>query len=43
MDCVARIINKSGKKISGLLTVVELIELDGRLRFDFPVESMLSI
>ena len=43
VDCVARIVNKSGKKISGLLTVVELIELNGRLRFDFPVESILSI
>ena len=31
------------KKISGLLTVVELVELNGRLRFDFPVESILSI
>ena len=43
VDCVTRIINKSGKKISGLLTVVELIELNGRLRFDFPVESILSL
>ncbi len=43
VDCVKRLINKGGKKISGLLTVVELIELNGRLRFDFPVESILSI
>ena len=43
VDCVARLINKSGKKISGLLTVVELIELDGRSRFDFPVETILPI
>ena len=43
VDCVARLINKSGKKVSGLLTVVELIELNGRLRFDFPVETILSI
>ena len=43
VDCVARLINKGGKKVSGLLTVVELIELDGRLRFDFPVETILSI
>ena len=28
VDCVTRLINKSGKKISGLLTVVELIELN---------------
>ena len=43
VDCVARLINKAGKKVSGLLTVVELSELNGRLRFDFPVESILSI
>ena len=42
-DCVAKIINKNSKKITGLLTVVELIELNGRSRFDFPVESILSI
>ena len=43
VDCVARLINKGGKKVSGLLTVVELVELNGRLRFDFPVETVLSI
>ena len=43
VDCVTRLINKGGKKVSGLLTVVELIELNGRLRFDFPVETILSI
>ena len=43
IDCVARLINKGGKKVSSLLTVVELIELNGRLRFDFPVETILSI
>ena len=43
VDCVNRLINKGGKKISGLLTVVELIELNGRSRFDFPVDSILPI
>ena len=43
VDCVNRLVKKSGKKISGLLTVVELIELDGKRRFDFPVESILSL
>ena len=41
VDCVTKLINKSGKKVSGLLTVVELIELNGRSRFNFPVESIL--
>ena len=43
VDCVAKLINQNGKKVSGLLTVVELLNLKGRSRFDFPVESMLLI
>jgi len=43
IDCVANLIRKSGKKVCGLVTVVELMELNGRSRFDFPVESMLCI
>ena len=43
VDCVAGLIVKNGKRVSGLLTVVELLELNGRTRFDFPVESVLKI
>ena len=43
IECVANLIRKSGKKVIGSVTVVELVELHGRHRFDFPVESMLSI
>ena len=43
VDCVAKLIREKDKKVSGLLTVVELIELNGRSKFDFPVESMLYI
>ena len=43
INCVANLIRKSGKKVCGLVTVVELMELNGRSRFDFPVEAMLSI
>ena len=43
VDCVAKLIKKSGKEITGLLTVVELLELKGRSNFEFPVESMISI
>ena len=42
-DCVAKILRKSGKDVAGLLTVVELMELKGKTRFDFPTESMVSI
>ena len=43
VECVANLIRKSGKDVSGLVTVVELIKLGGRSRFDFPVESIISI
>ncbi len=43
IDCVANLIQKNGKDVSGLVAVVELLELNGRSRFNFPVESMISI
>ena len=43
VECVANLVRKSGKEVCGLVTVVELIELNGRSKFDFPVESMLTL
>ena len=43
VNCVADLINKSGKEISGLSTVVELKKLCGRSKIKFPVESIISI
>ncbi len=43
VDCVAKLIKKSGKEITGILTVVELLELQGRSNLEFPVESIISI
>ena len=43
IECVANLIRKSGKEVVGSVTVVELVELNGRSRLDFPVESMLRI
>ena len=43
IDCVANLIRKSGKNVYGSLTVVELLELNGRSRFNFPAESIISI
>ncbi len=42
VDCVAKLIKKKGKNISGLVTVVEILELCGRSKFDFAVESLIS-
>ena len=43
VECISKLIQKNGRKVSGLVTVVELLELDGRSKFDFAVESMLKI
>ena len=42
VDCVANLLKKNDKKILGLLTVVELVKLKGRSKFNFPVESTIS-
>ena len=39
VECVAKILQSYNKKVEGLLVVVELIKLEGRLKLDFPVES----
>ena len=41
VDCVSKLIKREGKLICGLVTVVELVKLGGRKKFDFPVESVL--
>ena len=43
VNCVSNLLKNQNKGITGLLTVVELRSLEGRQRFDFPVESMISL
>ena len=42
VKCVSNLLKNQGKEILGLLTVVELSELNGKSKFDFPVESSIS-
>ena len=42
VKCVSNLLEKNGKEVLGLITVVELTKLDGRSKFNFPVESMIS-
>ena len=42
-QCVANLIYKNGGNVAGLLTVVEILNLNGRSKFNFPVESILKI
>ena len=43
VKCVSNLLKSNGKKVLGLLTVVELIKLKGRSKFNFPVESSIAI
>jgi len=43
VDCVANLLKRNDKKIVGLLTVVELVKLKGRSKFNFPVESAILL
>ena len=42
VECVANLLKRNNKKILGLLTVVELVSLKGRSKFNFPVESSIT-
>ena len=41
-NCVSEILRGQKKKIIGLLVVVELSDLKGKLKFNFPVESLIK-
>ena len=43
VNCVSRLLQYQKKEILGLITVVELKELKGRLKLDFPVNSMILL
>ena len=43
VKCVSNLLESNDKKVTGLMVVVELIKLQGRLKLDFPIESILKI
>ena len=43
IKCVDNLIKKSGKEVSGCITVIELLDLKGREKLDFNVESIVKI
>ena len=42
VNCVSKLLESNNKEVKGLLVVVELIQLGGRLKLDFPIESILT-
>ena len=43
VGCVASLLSKNHKKVSGFLTVIELTSLQGRSKLNFPVEAMIKM
>ena len=43
VNCVSKLLQDQKKEVLGLITVVELKELKGRLKLEFPVDSMISL
>lgn len=43
VECVANLLLNNGKQVTGLITVIELIKLKGRSKFNFPVESVVKL
>ena len=43
VNCVSKLLQHQKKEILGLLTVVELKKLNGRLNLNFPVQSMVTL
>ena len=42
VDCVKRLLKSNGKELTGLVTVVELLDLKGREKLNFPIESIIK-
>ena len=42
-NCVSKILQSNKKEVLGILVVVELKELGGRLKLNIPVESVLCL
>ena len=43
VNCVSKMLESNDKEITGLSVVVELKNLNGRLKLEFPVESFLTL
>ena len=42
VNCVSKLLESNQKEVVGLLVVVELSKLEGRLKLDFPIESYIK-
>jgi len=41
-NCVSKILESNNKKVIGILVVVELMKLEGKLKLNYPIESSIT-
>ena len=42
VNCVSEILKSNNKKIMGVIVVVELLKLEGKLKLNYPIESVVT-
>ena len=42
VDCVSKILESNNKEVVGILVVVELMKLEGKLKLNFPIKSFIT-
>ena len=42
VNCVSKILESNNKKVVGILVVIELLKLEGKLKLNLPVESSIT-
>ena len=42
VNCVSKILESNNKEVVGVLVVVELMKLEGRLKLNYPIESSIT-
>ena len=42
VNCVAKMLESYNKEVAGILVVVELVKLEGKLKLNFPIESFVT-
>ena len=42
VNCVSKILESNNKEVMGILVVIELLKLEGKLKLNFPIESSIT-
>ena len=42
VNCVSKILESNNKEVLGILVVVELLNLEGKIKLDVPIESSIT-